>query len=85
TMLCVTDWQARPVQNSWGRFEVLRELCNKAGEKVSLAMGMTGRGTELLYAGRPGEGSRVASEQMALLQSIGDPNLTVGLAFGAFA
>ncbi|PRC51108.1 hypothetical protein C6A85_65835, partial [Mycobacterium sp. ITM-2017-0098] len=37
TMLCVTDWQARPVQNSWGRFEVLRELCNKAGEKVSLA------------------------------------------------
>ncbi|PRC62525.1 hypothetical protein C6A85_02600, partial [Mycobacterium sp. ITM-2017-0098] len=42
-------------------------------------------GTELLYAGRPGEGSRVASEQMALLQSIGDPNLTVGLAFGAFA
>lgn len=85
TMLCVTDWQALSVQNSWGRFEVLRELCEKADEKVSLVMGMTGLGTELLYAGRPGEGSRVASEQMALLQSIGDPNLTVGLAFGAYA
>ena len=46
---------------------------------------MTGLATELLYAGRPGEGSRLASEQMALLDSIGDPNLTAGLAFVAFA
>jgi hypothetical protein len=30
-------------------------------------------------------GSRLASEQMALLESIGDPTLTVGLAFVAFA
>ena len=85
TMLCVTDWQARPVQNSWGRFEELRTLCNAAGDKVSLAIGMTGLATELLYAGRPGEGSRLASEQMALLESIGDPDLTVGLGFVAFA
>ena len=28
--------------------------------------------------------SRLASEQMALLESIGDPTLTMGLAFGAF-
>jgi hypothetical protein len=46
---------------------------------------MTGLATELLYAGGPGEGSRLASEQMALLESIGDPNLTIGLAFLAFA
>jgi hypothetical protein len=45
---------------------------------------MTGLATELLYAGRPGEGSRLASEQMALLESIGDPTLTIGLAFVAF-
>ena len=68
-----------------GRFAELRELCSAAGDKVSLAIGMTGLATELLYAGRAREGSRLASEQMALLESIGDPTLTMGLAFVAFA
>jgi hypothetical protein len=63
----------------------LRELCGAAGDKVSLAIGMTGLATELLYAGRSREGSRLASEQMALLESIGDPTLTIGLSFVAFA
>ena len=85
TMLCATDWQARAVQESRGRFAELRELCSAAGDKVSLAIGMTGLATELLYAGRSREGSRLASEQMALLESIGDPTLTIGLAFVAFA
>ncbi|CAN3129828.1 AAA family ATPase [Mycobacterium sp. smrl_JER01] len=85
TMLCVTDWQARPVQKVWGRFTELRRLCARADDKVSLAIGMTGLATELLYAGRPGEGARLASEQMALLESIGDPTLTAGLSFVAFA
>jgi class 3 adenylate cyclase len=85
TMLCVTDWLARPVQASWGRFAEFRELCSAAGDKVSLAIGMTGLASELLYAGSPGEGARLASEQMALLDSIGDPSLTVGLAFVPFA
>jgi len=84
TMLCATDWQARAVQESRGRFAELRQLCNAAGDKVSLAIGMSGLATELLYARRPREGSRLASEQMALLESIGDPNLTIGLAFVAF-
>ena len=85
TMLCATDWQARAVQESQGRFEGLRELCNAAGDKVSLAIGMTGLVTELQFAGRSREGAQLASEQMALLESIGDPNLTMGLAFQAFA
>jgi hypothetical protein len=85
TMLCATDWQARAIHESRGRFTELRELCSAAGDKVSLAIGMTGLATELMYAGRAREGSRLASEQMALLESIGDPNLTVGLAFVAFA
>ncbi len=84
TMLCATDWQGRAVQESWGRFGELRELCTATGDKVSLAIGMSGLATELLYAGRPREGSRLASEQMALLESIGDPTLTIGLAFVAF-
>jgi tetratricopeptide (TPR) repeat protein len=84
TMLCATDWQGRAVDESRGRFPELRELCSAAGDKVSLAIGMSGLATELLYAGRPREGSRLAAEQMALLESIGDPTLTIGLAFVAF-
>ena len=45
---------------------------------------MTGLATEVLYSGRS-QGSELASEQMALLESIGDPTLTVGLAVVAFA
>jgi class 3 adenylate cyclase len=85
TMLCATDWQGRAFHESRGRFTELRELCTAAGDKVSLAIGMTGLATEHLYAGRAREGSRLASEQMALLESIGDPDLTIGLAFLAFA
>ena len=47
TMLCVTDCQARAIQESRGRFAELRELCSAAGDKVSLAIGMTGLVTEL--------------------------------------
>ena len=86
TMLCATDFQARAVQESQGRFAELRELCTAAGDKISLAIAMTGLATELLYAGRNArEESRLASEQMALLESIGDPSLTIGLAFVPFA
>jgi class 3 adenylate cyclase len=85
TMLCATDWQARAVQESHGRFEELRALCELAGDKVALAIGMTGLVTEHLFAGRSPEGVRLVDEQMALLESIGDPNLTVGLAFQSLA
>src|SRR5271166_4878882 len=85
TMLCATDYQDRATQESWGRFAELRELCSAAGDKVSLAIGTSGLVAELIYAGRVREGSRVASEQMALLESIGDPTLTIGLAHAAFA
>jgi class 3 adenylate cyclase len=86
TMLCATDWQGhQAIQQTRGRFAELRELCSAAGDKVSLAVGMSGLVTELLYARRTREGSRLASEQMALLESIGDPTLTIGLAFIALA
>jgi hypothetical protein len=84
TMLCATDFHARAVQESRGRFAELRELCSAAGDKVSLAIGMTGLATELLFGGRAREASRLTSEQLALLDSIGDPTLTMGLAFIAF-
>ena len=85
TMLCATDFYDRAIHETRGRFAELRELCSAAGDKVSLAIGMSGPVAELLYTGRSREGSRLASEQMALLESIGDPTLTVGLALVAFA
>lgn len=84
TMLCATDWQGRAIQETRGRFAELRELCSAAGDKVSLAIAMTGLATELNYTGRLREASRLVSEQMALLESIGDATLTMGLAFVPF-
>jgi class 3 adenylate cyclase len=78
TMLCVSAFRVRA--SSSGPFEELRELCNAAEDKASLAIGMTGPAVELLASGRAHEASRLAAEQMALLKSIGDPVLTVGLA-----
>lgn len=84
TMLCTTDWQAPAVAERRGHFDELRDLCDAAGDKVSLAIGMTGLATELIYSSKSRAGSRLASEQMTLLESIGDPNLTIGLSFVAF-
>jgi len=84
TMLCATDWQAREVQESRSRFEELERLCAAAGDQVSLAIGMTALATELLYAGRSCEGAQLASQQMALFESMGDRSPTMGLAFIAF-
>ena len=84
TMLCATDFQDRAIHESRGRFAVLRELCITAGDKVSLAIGMTGQVIELMYTGRSREASQLASEQMALLESMGDPTPMMGLATIAF-
>jgi hypothetical protein len=84
TMLCATDLQAREVQESQGRFAELRDLCAAAGDKVSLTIGMSGPATALCYAGRAREAARLTSEQMALLESIGDPTPTMALAPIAF-
>jgi hypothetical protein len=84
TMLCTTDYQSPAIQESQGRFAELRELCSRAGDKVSLAIGMSGLACELQATGQSREGAVLVSEQMALLESIGDPTLTMGLAFIGF-
>jgi class 3 adenylate cyclase len=83
TMLCATGAFGTAVEESRRRFAELRELCGDAGDKVSLVIAMSGVAAELLYSGSR-ESSRLASEQMALLESIGDPTLTMGLAYVAF-
>jgi hypothetical protein len=83
TMLCVSA--PRVHDSVSGSFAELRELCSAAGDKASLAVGMTAPAVEFLVSGRAHEASRLASEQMALLESIGDPSLTIGIASWAIA
>ena len=49
--------------------------------KASLAIAMAGLVMDHVYQGRMGEASPLASEAMALTESIGDPTLMLGLSF----
>jgi hypothetical protein len=82
TMLCGTAYRVR-VNLAGGRFDELRQLCTAAGDKASLAIAMAGLVMDHAYQGRTREASRLASEAMALIESLGDPTLTVGLSFPA--
>jgi class 3 adenylate cyclase len=82
TMLCGIAWRVQ-VNVAGARFDELRELCAVAGDKASLAIGMAGLVIDHMYQARVREASQLASEAMALIESIGDPTLTVGLSFAA--
>jgi class 3 adenylate cyclase len=78
TMLCGTAWRVHE-NVADDRFNELRELCSAAGDKASLAIATAGLVIDHAFLGRIREASRLASEAMALIESIGDPTLTVGL------
>ena len=80
--LCGTAFRAH-VNVAVDRFEELRELCTAIGDKASLAIAMAGLVIDHAHQDRMREASRLASEAMALIDSVGDPNLTVGLSFAA--
>ena len=80
TMLCANAWRVHE-HVAGAQFDELRELCTAAGDKASLAIGMAGLVMDHLYQDRMREASQLASEAVALLDSIGDPTLTVGLSF----
>jgi hypothetical protein len=66
------------------RFDELRELCTAAGDKASLAIAMAGLVVDHAFHGRVREASQLASETMAVIESLGDPTLTVGLSLPLF-
>ncbi len=82
TMLCATAFRAH-AQLADARFEELRQLCAAAGDKASLAIGMAGLVMDHAFQDRLREAAQLASEAMALIESVDDPNLTVGLSFTA--
>jgi hypothetical protein len=81
-LLCGTLWRAGGSIADTG-FDELRDLCTAADDKVSLAIGMAGFIMALTFHNRFREAAQVASEQSELLESIGDPTLTVALLFAA--
>jgi adenylate cyclase len=82
TLLCGTLWRAGGSIADTG-FDELRDLCTAADDKVSLAIGMTGFIMALTFHNRFREAAQAASEHSDLLESIGDPTLTVALLFAA--
>jgi class 3 adenylate cyclase len=78
TLLCANAFRVH-VDISGGLFDELHLLCAAAGDKRSLAIGMAGLVEVHTMYGRMGEASRLASETMALVESIGNPTLTVRL------
>jgi class 3 adenylate cyclase len=80
TMLCAIAFRVH-LNVAGDRFDELRQLCTAAGDKASLAIGMAGLVIDHGFHDRVREASRLASEAMALIESLGDPTLTVGLSF----
>jgi hypothetical protein len=82
TMLCGIAFRVHE-HVAWDRFDELRELCSAAGDKASLAIGMAGLVMDHAHQDRIREASQLASEAMALAESLGNPTLTVGLSWTA--
>jgi class 3 adenylate cyclase len=82
TMLCGTAYRA-DVYLADADFDELRELCTAAGDKASLAIAMAGQVMDHVFQDRTREASQLASEAMALIESLDDETLTVGLSFTA--
>ncbi len=83
TMLCTSAYRGGGSVDDTG-FDELRELCTQAGDQVSLAIGMAGLPVTLTAA-EPASRGRASSlpSRSDLLESIGDPTLTVGLLHAA--
>lgn len=77
-LLCGSAFQVGGTPADTG-FEELRELTTAAGDKKSLAVGMAGHLTTLTFNSRHREAAEMATEFATLVESIGDPAMTVGL------
>jgi class 3 adenylate cyclase len=82
TMLCATAYRVHePVASD--RFEELRTLCTAALDKVSLAIAMGGVVMDHMFQGRMREASQLASDAIAIAESLDKKALIVGLSFAA--
>jgi adenylate cyclase len=82
TLLCGSTWRAGGGVADTG-FDELRDLCTAAGDRMSLATGMVGMLGTLTFSSQHGQASQLASEFTTLVESIGDPTMTVALLYVA--
>jgi hypothetical protein len=82
-VLCGTAFRVSALDEAG--LDELRELSTAAGDKVSLAMAMTGHVWALVFRGRHRESSALASQLVGLIESIDDPTLTLELLCMAIA
>jgi adenylate cyclase len=81
-LLCGSTFQVGGTPADTG-FDELRALTAAAGDKKSLAIGMSGHLTTLTFNAHHSEAASMASEFAALVESIDDPAMTVGLFYAA--
>ncbi len=84
TLLCASAYRGGGRIDDTG-FDELRELCERAGDRRSLAIAMAGLPVTMTMLNRVHEASALATEQEKLVESIGDPRLTVGLLHGVIS
>jgi adenylate cyclase len=84
TLLCATGFRVSGSGFASG-FDELRDLCLAADDKRSLAIGMSGPIMQTYFDGRRRDASALATEQVQLLESIADPNLTLALMMAAIS
>jgi len=84
TLLCGNSYRIGGTVADTG-FDELRDLCTAAGDKLSLAIGMTGLLGALTFNDRTTESAQLATECTALIESIEDPALIVALLPGPMA
>ena len=78
TLLCATGFRISGSGFSSG-FDELRDLCLAADDHRSLAVAMSGPIMEQSFDARRRESSALADEQVRLLETIDDPDLTLAL------
>jgi adenylate cyclase len=84
TLLCASAWRVGGTLADTG-FDELHDLATAAGDKRSLAIGMSGWVAALLQHVRCREASRLGSELTTLIESIGDADLEAALLYAPAA
>jgi adenylate cyclase len=84
TLLCATAFRLGGSDFASG-FDELRDLCIATDDERSLAIGMSGQVMEDFFDARYREASILATQHVRLLESVGDPTLTVGLLSAAMS
>lgn len=82
TALCASTFRFSGSVEDTG-FEELRDLCASVGDNLSLALGMGGLLTALVFHNRLRDAAQVASDCSAMLDSISEPALTLTLCVAA--